>query len=280
MEAVLGSEVARATGLGVGATFAGSHGLAEGGGEHERGALPGGRRAGADRPRDRPLVLTGIDSVWAVHDAQRDDDDDDTAARRTRDPRASGVVRQRRRAREVTLALVAMRAPLAAASLPRAINADNRAAAASPAYETARLLTVFGVGIDVVRAFALLLIAASAVDALRRARAGARRAPLRPRDPARARARRGQVVVGAGRREPSLLAVAGARPRAWRSPTRRGDRRRAGAGGRAARGRRLDVPAARSGVSRRSRSPRVYWRRCGPRGAPTASTSRPRLPNG
>ena len=34
--------------------------------------------------------------------------------------------------------------------------------AASPAYETARLLTVFGVGIDLIRAFALLLMAASA----------------------------------------------------------------------------------------------------------------------
>ena len=33
LEAVLGSDVARATGLAVGATFAGSHGLAEGGGD-------------------------------------------------------------------------------------------------------------------------------------------------------------------------------------------------------------------------------------------------------
>ena len=35
--------------------------------------------------------------------------------------------------------------------------------AAAPAYESARLFSVFGVGIEVVRGFALLLIAASAL---------------------------------------------------------------------------------------------------------------------
>ena len=66
-------------------------------------------------------------------------------------------------AREVTLALVKYTTPLAAASLPRAIDAESALQAASPAYESARLLTVFGVGTDVIRAFALLLIGASAV---------------------------------------------------------------------------------------------------------------------
>ena len=63
--------------------------------------------------------------------------------------------------REVTLALVKYRTPLAAASLPRAINSDTALVAASPAYETARLLTVFGAGVDLIRAFAWLLVAAS-----------------------------------------------------------------------------------------------------------------------
>ena len=64
-------------------------------------------------------------------------------------------------AREVTLALVRYRSPLAAASLPRAINHDTAWVAASPAYETARILTVFGAGVELVRGFALLLMAAS-----------------------------------------------------------------------------------------------------------------------
>jgi putative ABC transport system permease protein len=65
--------------------------------------------------------------------------------------------------REVTLVLVRYATPVAAVSLPRAINSESALVAASPAYETARLLTVFGVGIDLVRAFAVLLVAASAL---------------------------------------------------------------------------------------------------------------------
>ena len=65
--------------------------------------------------------------------------------------------------REVTLALVRYRSPLAAASLPRAINTETPLQAASPAYESARLLTVFAFAADILRAFALLLMGASAL---------------------------------------------------------------------------------------------------------------------
>jgi putative ABC transport system permease protein len=61
----------------------------------------------------------------------------------------------------VTLALVSYASPVAAASLPRAINAQTVLQAASPAYESARLFTVFGIGTDIVRGFALLLVVAS-----------------------------------------------------------------------------------------------------------------------
>jgi len=162
MEAILGSDVAKATGLTVGAAFAGSHGLAEGGGDHD--AMPYrvvGVLAPTGRAVDR-LVLTGIESVWQVH-AHADPDGDrdhDAPAGRTPSPAppsAAGTARPR----EVTLALVKYASPVAAASLPRAINAETVLQAASPAYESARLFTVFGVGTDVVRGFALLLIVAS-----------------------------------------------------------------------------------------------------------------------
>jgi putative ABC transport system permease protein len=63
LEAVVGSAVAAATGVGVGAAFAGSHGLAEGGGEHGDARY---RVTGVLAPTgtvlDR-LVLTALDSV-------------------------------------------------------------------------------------------------------------------------------------------------------------------------------------------------------------------------
>ncbi|MBK7334438.1 MAG: ATP-binding cassette domain-containing protein [Betaproteobacteria bacterium] len=63
--------------------------------------------------------------------------------------------------RELTMILVRYASPIAAASLPREINQSSALVAASPAYETARLFTVFGVGLDLVRAFAAILVGAS-----------------------------------------------------------------------------------------------------------------------
>jgi len=161
MEAVLGSEVARASGLAVGASFAGAHGLAEGGGDHaEVRYRVVGVLAPAGRVIDR-LVLTGIDSVWEVHEHHRGEADPGHDASAAGQPPSAGAPTPPPH-REVTLALVKYTSPVAAASLPRAINAETELQAASPAYESARLLTVFGVGTDVVRGFALLLIGASA----------------------------------------------------------------------------------------------------------------------
>jgi putative ABC transport system permease protein len=144
MEAVLGSAVAQASGLHVGATFTGSHGLAEGGGEHKEAAYTvAGILAPTGTVIDR-LVVTPLDSVWAVHEAHH-----------------AGAAKDEDEHREVTLALVRFASPLAAAGLARSINKETELVAASPAYETARLLTVLGFGVDLVRVFALLLMAAS-----------------------------------------------------------------------------------------------------------------------
>lgn len=150
MEAVLGSTVAQATGLRVDDSFTGTHGLAEGGGAHAESPY---RVVGILAPTgtviDR-LVTTPLESVWAVHGGHDEHAKGDVHGAEDHD-------------REVTLALVRFATPLAAAGLARSINKDTELVAASPAYETARLLTVFGVGVDLVRAFALLLMAASAL---------------------------------------------------------------------------------------------------------------------
>jgi putative ABC transport system permease protein len=167
LEAVLGSEVARDTGLQVGGTFAGTHGLAEGGGAHADAPY---RVMGVLAPTgtvlDR-LVVVSIASVWAVHGqhgAGRDDDDDaDPATAAGKAHRAGHAGGEPAPDRDVTVGLVRYRSPLAAVGLPRAIDRETEMVAASPALETARLLTVFGAGLDLLRAFALLLMAASAL---------------------------------------------------------------------------------------------------------------------
>ena len=65
---------------------------------------------------------------------------------------------------EITALLVKYRTPIAAITLPRAINTGTALQAASPAQETARLFLLLGTGLDVFRAFAAILVAASALS--------------------------------------------------------------------------------------------------------------------
>ena len=141
MEAVIGAEVAQRLGHGVGTTIIGAHGIADAGSEH--GDAPYrvvGVLAASGTVLDR-LVLTSIESVWLVHDEHQGTD-----AKVTEEDK------------EITALLIQYATPLAAAMLPRYINQNSEMQAASPAYETARLFSVIGVGVDVLRGFALVLI--------------------------------------------------------------------------------------------------------------------------
>jgi putative ABC transport system permease protein len=151
MEAVLGHEVAARTGVGVGGKFAGAHGIGGDGDEH--GATPYmvvGVLARSDSVLDR-LVLTGIDSVWHVHEEHQGPQDEQDRKAMAQD-------------REVTVVLVQYASPLAAAMLPRQINAKSELQAASPAYETARLFRMVGAGVEALRAFAAVLILAAGLS--------------------------------------------------------------------------------------------------------------------
>ncbi|AEG92193.1 FtsX-like permease family protein [Ramlibacter tataouinensis] len=150
MEALLGAGVARATGLAPGEAFVGNHGL--GGGGHAHGDTPY-RVAGVLAPcgcvADR-LVLTSLESVWRVHEDATTADEEDR--------------RLLQAEREVTLALIAYRTPLAAVSFPRMVNATTAMQAAAPAVEVTRLARMLGVGGDVLRGLGLVLLATAALS--------------------------------------------------------------------------------------------------------------------
>lgn len=153
LQAVLGAEAARVTGLQLGQQFAGSHGLGAQGGEHadQRYTVVGVLQA-SGTVLDR-LVLTDLASVWAVHEAHHE------AAAGHHEAAAELDA-----TREITLLLVRYRSPLAAISLPRWVNAQAGLQAAAPALETARLLRMVGVGVDVLRGFGLLMLASAALS--------------------------------------------------------------------------------------------------------------------
>lgn len=149
MQAVLGARVAAEAGLDLGARFLGSHGLAPGGPEH--GDHPYevvGVLAPTGGTIDR-LILTPLESIWLAHEGEPADEEE----RRILEGE-----------REITLALVRYASPLAAATLPRAINASDRLQAASPAFESARLFRLVGVGVEGLRAFGALLLGLAALS--------------------------------------------------------------------------------------------------------------------
>jgi putative ABC transport system permease protein len=150
MEAVAGAHAARAAGLQVGATFIGSHGLGAGG--HAHGDTPY-RVTGVLAPcgcvLDR-LILTATESVWQVHEKALAQDDEDRKALEE--------------AREVTLALVRYKSPLAAASFPRYVNNETEMQAAAPAVEVTRLLRLLGVGSEVLQGIGAVLLLTAALS--------------------------------------------------------------------------------------------------------------------
>lgn len=144
MQVVLGATVARRLGLKVGDSFVGSHGLGAGG--HTHGDSPytvTGVLTTNGSVLDR-LIVTDTASVWKVHEDYTAVDADDRKIMEDE--------------REVTMALITYKSPLAAMTFPRFINTTTEMQAASPALEISRLLSMLGIGTDVLRAFAFLLL--------------------------------------------------------------------------------------------------------------------------
>jgi putative ABC transport system permease protein len=134
MQTVIGVDVAKSTGLSLGSSFVGSHGLAAGGHDHDDNKFEvTGVLASCGCVLDR-LILTATESVWQLHDIGKDDK------------------------HEVTLALIRYKSPLAAVSFPRFVNTTTNLQAAAPAIEITRLLRMVGVGTEVLRGFGIVLL--------------------------------------------------------------------------------------------------------------------------
>ena len=148
-EAVLGSEVAAHARVKLGDQIVGSHGIVEAGEKHEHSPYT---VVGVLKPSgsvlDR-LVLTSVESVWEIHGQGHHEDEDE---------HEEAGKEQHLQPQEVTAVLVQYRSPMAAALLPRQINSQSALQAASPAFESARLLNIVGVGLETVQAFAVVLI--------------------------------------------------------------------------------------------------------------------------
>ncbi|MFN3239712.1 MAG: ABC transporter permease [Pseudomonadales bacterium] len=187
LEIVVGAQVARDTGLGVGASFAGVHGMDDGGDSHDNAKYQVvGVLAETGTVLDR-LLVTSMESVWLLHetghhdghdhdnhDGDHDhaehhehdehhdhDEDHDHAEHHDHDDHMSEVDQSDR---EATVILIRYATPLAAMNLPRAINEGSELQAASPAFEITRLLQIVGIGLGWLQSFAAILLMSAALS--------------------------------------------------------------------------------------------------------------------
>ena len=151
MEVTLGAQVAQQLGLSLQDTFYSSHGLTSDNLHvHEQPFTVVGVLAPSYSVADN-LMLTSLESVWETHETHNTD----TASLASSPTDAD---------REITALLVQYRSPLAAVQLPRYINQRTNLQAASPPFETARLFSLIGVGAEMLRALAYVIVLIAALS--------------------------------------------------------------------------------------------------------------------
>lgn len=159
LEVVAGASAAETIGLKIGDTFASAHGLSTEGHAHDNALyVVKGILKKKGNVVDN-LLFTNVASVWKVHDTHEENHHDEHVADSVADPSPLvPTIARGDSTKEITSLLIQYRNPIAAIQLPRIINSESNMQAASPAFETARLFSIMGVGVDVLMGFAYVLI--------------------------------------------------------------------------------------------------------------------------
>lgn len=164
-EVAIGANVARETGLKVGDTFVSMHGYdneSAGGDDnhhHEHPFRVVGIYNASDCAIDN-LILTQIESVWIVHDHDHGEEEEGAKYEAANDSLAAlddGHSDHHDAHKEVTAYLIKKRNPLAAMMLANAVR-NTKMQLADPAIEMNRLNANFGLGMDVLKAVAVLIM--------------------------------------------------------------------------------------------------------------------------
>ncbi|MCE7992216.1 MAG: ABC transporter permease [Roseivirga sp.] len=157
LEVTVGANVAKRLGLKVGDDFFGAHGMSVSDLEHDEARYEVvGVLAAGNSVLDN-LILTNIESVWKVHAHEEEEEhghEEDPvlgSAYETGFPDGDEDA-------EITSMLIQFRSAMGAVQLPRMINANTNMQAASPAFETQRLFSLLGIGVNMIRSFAYIII--------------------------------------------------------------------------------------------------------------------------
>ena len=162
MEVVLGYAVTRDLQFSIGSAFASNHGMTTTGHAHEEQEfIVAGTLARTNSVLDN-LILTSVESIWQVHELNSQSSPD-KSPESIASPLVPSVVAGDS-TREITALLIQYRSAMGAIQLPRWVNSQSSLQAASPAFETARLFSIVGVGVDILKWFAYILIFIAALS--------------------------------------------------------------------------------------------------------------------
>ncbi|MFM9840131.1 MAG: ABC transporter permease [Cyclobacteriaceae bacterium] len=164
LDVTIGATVAKLAKLKIGDKFESAHGLTKDGHAHEENQyIVKGILKSTGSVMDN-LILTNVASVWKVH-AEEKDSSKHFRSRLITDPsRLVPTMEAGDSTKEITSLLINYKNPIAVIQLPRFINTQTNMQAASPAFETARLFTLLGVGAEALMGFAYVLIFISALS--------------------------------------------------------------------------------------------------------------------
>ena len=162
MEVTIGANVLKATGLKLGDKFVSTHGLTTDGHGHEESQfVVSGILESTNTIADN-LIFTGVESIWQVHEAHGEEGTEhhheENSHPATNPSPLVPSVAAGDSTKEITSMLIQFRSPMAAIQLPRMINGQTNMQAASPAFETARLFSIMGVGVEILQSFGYVLI--------------------------------------------------------------------------------------------------------------------------
>jgi putative ABC transport system permease protein len=137
MDAVLGSNVAKALKMKEGDHFHSAHGFSEEGFGHDHHHFNVSGILNPTGAVTDNLIFTDLSSIWQIHDQE-------------------GMAENSEK--EITSLLIRYKTPMATVAFPSMVNQSAGLQAASPAFETARLLSVFGTGIDLFKALGVVIL--------------------------------------------------------------------------------------------------------------------------
>lgn len=156
LDVVVGASVAESLNVEVGDSFFGAHGLSVADMDHDEMSYHIVGILERNNSVIDNLILTNIESVWAVHDHDEEHHEEH------REPEIGTAYEtgfpEGDEGAEITSMLIKFRSPMGAVTLPRTINANTNMQAASPAFETQRLFSLLGVGVDLLKSFAAIII--------------------------------------------------------------------------------------------------------------------------